>query len=186
MCRTNAGGSGSALIFAIAARSVAVTSVFAGLSKPMWLSLICTNRSAPSPFDIIEPCDCPSGDPFRMPLDIVQTAPVPTQAMHFRKCRRSWICLFCVFHSNLLRAQELCAPDHQLSEMAGQQGNPISPQPGRRPTAAGQAHRGDERDWKMNQQRVESTNECHLHWKTGRAGNLFLGIKQRRDGSPER
>ena len=67
MCSTNAGGCGSALIFAIAARSVAVTSVFAGLLKPMWLSLICTKRSrAAVPCDIIEPCDCPSGDPFRI------------------------------------------------------------------------------------------------------------------------
>jgi hypothetical protein len=28
----------------MASRSVAVTSGFAGLSNPMWLSLICTNR----------------------------------------------------------------------------------------------------------------------------------------------
>jgi hypothetical protein len=35
VCKTNDGRSGAALIFAIAARSVAVTSVFAGLSNPI-------------------------------------------------------------------------------------------------------------------------------------------------------
>ena len=45
--RTNAGGVGSALILAMASRSVAVTSGFAALLKPMWLSLIWTKlRSA--------------------------------------------------------------------------------------------------------------------------------------------
>src|SRR4029077_6188739 len=86
--------SGAALIFAIAARSVAVTSVFAGLSKPMWLSLICTNRSSPLPAACaigIFPV-WPSGMPLSTPLDIVQTAPVPTHAMHSKKLRRS-ICL---------------------------------------------------------------------------------------------
>ena len=39
MCSTN-DACGSAWIFAIAARSVAVTSGFASLLKPMWLSLI--------------------------------------------------------------------------------------------------------------------------------------------------
>jgi hypothetical protein len=34
-------------------------------------------------------CMPASGEPFNTPPDIVQTAPVPTQAMHFRKCRRS-------------------------------------------------------------------------------------------------
>jgi hypothetical protein len=44
VCNTKDGCSRAALILAIAARSVAVTSVFAGLSKPMWLSLICGDR----------------------------------------------------------------------------------------------------------------------------------------------
>jgi hypothetical protein len=48
---------------------VAVTFVFAGLSKPMWLSLICTKRSAPVPCVIIGGRDCPSGDPPSTPLD---------------------------------------------------------------------------------------------------------------------
>src|SRR5262249_18487266 len=56
----------------------------------MWLSLICTNRRALLPSDNIDAWDDarPRDDPFRTPLDSVQTAPVPTHAMHCRKCRR--------------------------------------------------------------------------------------------------
>ena len=80
---------GRGLIFAIASRRVAVTSVLAGLSNPIWLSLIWTKRSPPPPCDIIGACDvCPSGDPFRTPPDSPHTAPVPTHAMHCRKFRR--------------------------------------------------------------------------------------------------
>ncbi len=60
VCSTNDGCSGAALIFATAARSVPVTSVFAGLSKPMWLSLICTKRRPPPP---CPPCPSPSRAP---------------------------------------------------------------------------------------------------------------------------
>src|ERR1700745_887924 len=41
------GLSGKALILSIATRSVAVTSGFAGLSKPMWVSLIWTKVKSP-------------------------------------------------------------------------------------------------------------------------------------------
>ena len=40
MWMIKSGASGKALILRIATSSVAVTSVLAGLSKPMWLSLI--------------------------------------------------------------------------------------------------------------------------------------------------
>lgn len=46
------------------------------------------DRSPPLAGEIIDPWDaCPRAVPFRMPLDSVQTAPVPTQAMHWRKFR---------------------------------------------------------------------------------------------------
>src|SRR4029077_5619901 len=66
-------------------RSVAVTSGLASLLKPIWLSLICTNRSPPAPARAARSI----GMPLRPPPVIVQTAPVPTHAMHFRNPRRS-------------------------------------------------------------------------------------------------
>ncbi len=44
VCNTSAGLCGSALTFATASCSVAVTSLFASLLKPMWLSLIWTKK----------------------------------------------------------------------------------------------------------------------------------------------
>ena len=46
VCSTSAGLCGSALTFATASCSVAVTSLFASLLKPMWLSLICDEEDA--------------------------------------------------------------------------------------------------------------------------------------------
>src|SRR5882762_8986350 len=90
---------GSALIFATASRKVAATSLFASLLKPMWLSLIWTKlRSAPAPKAFgaasetrLRVCD------LRIPPVMVQRTPVPAQAMHLRKPRRStpslsWLC----------------------------------------------------------------------------------------------
>src|SRR5258708_6617602 len=76
----------------MAARNVAVTSVFAGLSNPMWLSLICAKRRPPilAPFFIvIASCAWPRALPFRTPLESVHSAPVPTHAMQFKNPRRS-------------------------------------------------------------------------------------------------
>jgi hypothetical protein len=52
VCNTNDGGSALALIFAIAVRSVPVTSAFAGLSKPMWLSRARASRDVTVPIGI--------------------------------------------------------------------------------------------------------------------------------------
>src|SRR5437016_3958192 len=88
---------GSVLIFATASRKVAATSLFASLLKPMWLSLIWTKlRSAPAARAAasearLRVCD------LRIPPVMVQRIPVPAQAMHLRKPRRStpslsWLC----------------------------------------------------------------------------------------------
>ena len=50
VCSKNSGGVGSALILSTAAFSVAATSGFAALLKPMWLSLICTKLNSPFMF----------------------------------------------------------------------------------------------------------------------------------------
>ena len=76
---------GKALILSIVACSVPVTSVFAGLLKPMWLSLIWTKWSSPFAGIIFWPKACDD----RMPLPTVQMTPVPAQAIHSRKPRRS-------------------------------------------------------------------------------------------------
>src|SRR3984893_16356430 len=119
VCSTNDGCSGAALIFALAARSVAVTSAFAGLSKPMWLSLICTKRRPLVPLIFIAPrAACSIGIPFSTPLVIVHMAPVPTHAMLCRNPRRSQsLSSFFVTHASLLRAQEVRAPDEPCAEM---------------------------------------------------------------------
>src|SRR5438477_5371700 len=88
---------GSVLIFATASRKVAATSLFASLLKPIWLSLIWTKlRSAPAARAAasegrLRVCD------LRIPPVMVQRTPVPAQAMHLRKPRRStpslsWLC----------------------------------------------------------------------------------------------
>src|SRR5579864_6833018 len=65
---------------------VAVTSVFAGLLKPMWLSLICTKvKSA-----LLSPrSPRPSARDTGTPPAKVHTRPVPAHAMHFKNPRRS-------------------------------------------------------------------------------------------------
>src|SRR5437588_12784387 len=65
---------------------VAVTSVFAGLLKPMWLSLICTKlKSALFSPRSPRPSACDTGTPPAK----VHTRPVPAHAMHFKNPRRS-------------------------------------------------------------------------------------------------
>ena len=44
--------------------------------------------------------------------------------------------------------------------------------------ALGQCGRDDERNRKVNQQRVEATDECHLRVETAPARELFPGIKR--------
>src|ERR1700737_2446046 len=85
----NSGTFGKPLIRAIASRSVPTTSVFAGLLKPMWLSLIWTKfMSAVAIWDEFSAA-CANVAELRIPPLIVQTIPVPAHAMHFRKPRRS-------------------------------------------------------------------------------------------------
>ena len=48
----NSGATGSALIRAIDSRKVAATSLFVGLLKPIWLSLICTKLRLPAALGI--------------------------------------------------------------------------------------------------------------------------------------
>src|SRR5437660_1357732 len=93
------GCSCAALTLATASRSVAVTSLFASLLNPMWLSLICTKRRPPSARMPL--CAARSIDiPFRTPFVIVHAAPVPTHAMHFRNPRRSHSESACLFAIN--------------------------------------------------------------------------------------
>ena len=74
-----------ALIRSIASSSVPLALGLAGLSKPIWLSLICRNvsplASAASAWSI-RPSEC--GTP---PL-MVHSTPVPTQVMHSSTLRR--------------------------------------------------------------------------------------------------
>src|SRR5713101_3807443 len=70
--------------------NVSVTSLFAALLKPMWLSLICRKlRSVAVGKD--DPVFATSARVFetRTPPLMVQSTPVPAHAMHFRKPRRS-------------------------------------------------------------------------------------------------
>ncbi len=69
-----------------AACSVAVTSVFAALLKPMWLSLICTKLKSPGfPACVFSPKTRDTGTPPAR----VQISPVPAHAIHCRNPRRS-------------------------------------------------------------------------------------------------
>src|SRR5262252_18070 len=111
----NSGAAGSALILSTAALSVPTTSGLAGLLKPMWLSLICTKLSSPlasrSPIseDRLRLYD------FRTPPWITHRAPVPAQAMHLRKPRRSmpswlWSCKISSFFTESLTRLLLSIP----------------------------------------------------------------------------
>ena len=79
----NAGCLGSLPISSSASCKVAVTFGLAGLSKPRWLSLICTK---------VNSLAAASALPIRRergtPPATVQTMAVPAQVMHFRKPRR--------------------------------------------------------------------------------------------------
>ena len=67
-------------------KGCAVTSVFAALLKPMWLSLIWTNEKSDCA-DVR--ADSPKAREVGTPPLKVQTRPVPAQAMHLRNPRRS-------------------------------------------------------------------------------------------------
>src|SRR6267378_5460788 len=89
VCNRNSGCIFRPLILSTAAFSVPTTSVFAGLLKPMWLSLICAKLISPfiaagssSPIRL-------KAYEFRTPPLITQNVPVPAHAMHFRNPRRS-------------------------------------------------------------------------------------------------
>src|SRR5215472_14341391 len=89
VCRRNSGSTDSALILSTAAFNVPTTSVLAGLLNPMWLSLICAKLSSPA--ISLEPNSGKRLSAYERstPPRMTQKAPVPAQAMHFRKPRRS-------------------------------------------------------------------------------------------------
>src|ERR1043166_1606630 len=79
-----AGFIGSAFTLAIAASSVPLTLGLAGLSKPMWLSLICRK---------VRPLGCACASPMMpsergTPPPIVHRTPAPAQVMHLSTWRR--------------------------------------------------------------------------------------------------
>ena len=88
VCSTSAGRCGNSLTFATASFSVAVTSLFASLLKPMWLSLTCTKKMLLRSAGVRRSRRL-SGKDFGMPPDNPQTVAVPAHAMHRRKPRRS-------------------------------------------------------------------------------------------------
>jgi RNA polymerase sigma-70 factor (ECF subfamily) len=81
------GACGSALILSTVACSVPTTSGFAGLLKPIWLSLICTKVISPLGSPVCP--GLPNARELSRPPPTVQTTPVPAQAMHSRNPRRS-------------------------------------------------------------------------------------------------
>src|SRR3954462_8409371 len=81
------GGTGRALIFAIASPSVAAGFGFAACLNPRCVSLICTKVS--SPFVVSAADTLPINPTLRgTPPLIAHTTPVPAQAMHFNRPRR--------------------------------------------------------------------------------------------------
>src|ERR1044071_6497854 len=83
------GAVGRALVVAIACLRVPKTSVLAGLLKPMWLSLICTKLKSPTGFCAAAAVTGLNIFELSTPPLAVHNIPVPAQAMHFRKPRRS-------------------------------------------------------------------------------------------------
>src|SRR5580704_3512881 len=102
VCSKNAGADGSASTFAIAARNVPVTSGFAALLNPIWLSLICANVKSPPPLPLAAASPPPAAPfitpsnacDFNTPPTIVQITPVPAHAIHSKNPRRSSPSLF--------------------------------------------------------------------------------------------
>src|SRR6266852_4849557 len=97
VCSKNSGGVDNPVILSTAAFNVPATSGFAGLLKPMWLSLICTKLSSPIMSAVLIPEIRLKLYEFSTPPFITQKAPVPAQAMHFRNPLRStpswlWSC----------------------------------------------------------------------------------------------
>ena len=85
----NSGGFGNALMRMIASRVVPTTSVFAGLLKPMWLSLIWTKFSSAVAIAFRLFASWPNAVEVNSPPLIDQMTPVPAQAIHLRNPRRS-------------------------------------------------------------------------------------------------
>src|SRR6266849_6300442 len=88
VCNMNSGAAVSPLILSTAAFSVTATSGLAGLLNPIWLSLICTKLSSPLASAVFNSERRLRLYDFNTPPCITQRAPVPAQAMHFRKPRR--------------------------------------------------------------------------------------------------
>ena len=83
------GAVGRALILAMACLRVPTTSVLAGLLKPMWLSLICTKLKSAARLSAAAALTGLKIFEASTPPLTVHNIPVPAQAMHFRKPRRS-------------------------------------------------------------------------------------------------
>ena len=83
---TNAGRWAMALMRATHCSSVEITSLLAALSKPTWLSLICTKLRPRVAFAVAVPAIVRELKP--QPVS-VHTTPVPAHAMHFKKPLRS-------------------------------------------------------------------------------------------------
>src|SRR5580704_16294945 len=73
----------------IVSRQVPTTSVFAGLLKPMWLSLIWTKFSSAVAIALRLLASWPNTVEVKSPPLMDQITPVPAQAIHLRNPRRS-------------------------------------------------------------------------------------------------
>src|SRR5262245_5164851 len=89
---TKAGGAGKALILSTTCWSVTAASLFASPLNPTWVSLTCTKLKLPW---LGSAAVAVSTRDERIPPEAVQTTPVPTQAMHSRKPRRSMRSIVC-------------------------------------------------------------------------------------------
>ena len=99
---------GSDLTFAMASSSVPITLGLAGLSKPMWLSLICKKVSL-----LAWAASAPSMIPSESgtPPEIVHSTPVPAQVMHsntFRRLTPAFLSLFVESLIVVLRDSSAC------------------------------------------------------------------------------
>src|ERR1700761_7664401 len=89
VCSKKSGAPGIALILSIASFRVPVTSWFAALLKPMWLSLICTKLKDDAGAVLLSAAVAAKSFEVGTPPETVQSRPVPTQAMQLKKFRRS-------------------------------------------------------------------------------------------------
>src|SRR5215813_6735340 len=117
------GFAGSDLTLAMASSSVPITMGLAGLSNPIWLSLICRKASLLG-WAASAPSIIPSES--GTPPEIVHNTPVPAQVMHSNTFRRLTSILCSLFMGSLMdvlrdssapsavtRPRQLLFPDHR-------------------------------------------------------------------------